>query len=103
MRIMMKVLFPAEAANAKFKNGTFNQTLKSILDEIKPEAVYCLADSGMRAAYIFLNLKEPSQIPAVAEPFFLAFNAKIEATPAMSLEDLMKAGPDIEKAVKKYA
>ena len=72
-------------------------------DDINPEAVYCLAENGMRTVYIVVNLKESSQIPSAAEPFFLAFNAKIESSPAMSLEDLMKAGPDIEKAVKKYA
>jgi hypothetical protein len=39
----------------------------------------------------------------VAEPFFLAFNASVEVFPAMTLEDLMKAGPHIESAIKKYA
>jgi hypothetical protein len=38
----------------------------------------------------------------VAEPWFLAFNAHIEFQPAMNLEDLKKAGPGIEKAVKNY-
>jgi hypothetical protein len=39
----------------------------------------------------------------VAEPFFLALNASVKIVPAMTLEDLMKAGPHIENAVKKYA
>jgi hypothetical protein len=47
--------------------------------------------------------KDPSQLPIVAEPFFLAFNASVEVFPAMTLEDLMKAGPHIESAIKKYA
>jgi hypothetical protein len=47
-------------------------------------------------------MQDPSQIPALAEPWFLAFNATIEAQPAMVAEDLAKAGPDIERAVKKY-
>jgi len=38
----------------------------------------------------------------VAEPWFLAFNAQVEFHPAMNLEDLKKATPGIEKAVKKY-
>jgi len=32
----------------------------------------------------------------------LAFNAKVEFRPAMNLEDLKKAGPGIERAVKTY-
>jgi hypothetical protein len=38
----------------------------------------------------------------VAEPWFLAFDANIEFHPAMNLEDLKKATPVIEKAVKNY-
>ncbi len=54
-------------------------------------------------AILFLNMDDPSQLPAAAEPFFQAFNAEIECTPAMTAEDLMKAGDAIEDAVKKYS
>ena len=47
-------------------------------------------------------MDDPSQLPALAEPWFLALNAEIEATPAMIPEDLAKAGPAIEAAVQKY-
>ena len=43
------------------------------------------------------------QIPAIAEPWFLAFNASIEIHPVMTLDDLAKAGGAIENAVKKFA
>ena len=47
-------------------------------------------------------MQDVSQIPAVAEPWFLAFNASVEIHPAMSQADLAKAWPGIEDAVKKY-
>jgi hypothetical protein len=47
-------------------------------------------------------MKDASQIPAIAEPWFLAFNAHVEMHPVMVPEDLAKAGPAIEQAVKKY-
>jgi hypothetical protein len=47
-------------------------------------------------------MKDPSQIPAVAEPWFLAFNATVSLRPAMTLQDFAKAGPSIGKAVKAY-
>ena len=50
-----------------------------------------------------MDLKEASQIPAIVEPWFLAFNASIDIQPVMKPEDLMKAAPAIERAVKKYA
>jgi hypothetical protein len=49
-----------------------------------------------------VDLKDPSHIPALAEPWFLAFNASAEIHPVMTPEDLAKAGPAIERAAKKY-
>ena len=53
--------------------------------------------------FIFLDMQDASQIPSIAEPWFLAFNAEIELHPVMVPQDLAKAGPAIEQAVKKYA
>ena len=100
MRFMVKVTMPVEAGNAAAKGGF--QHFQSILDEQKPEAVYCIAEHGKRTIILILNMDDPSDLPAIAEPWFLAFNADIEATPAMVPEDLIKAGPAIEAAVKKY-
>jgi hypothetical protein len=102
MRCLLKVTIPVETGNAAISNGSLAKTIESILSELKPEAAYFAEDSGQRTGFIFFDLKEPSQIPAVAEPWFLAFNAKVECRPAMNLEDLKKAGPGIERAVKTY-
>jgi hypothetical protein len=47
-------------------------------------------------------MKDASDIPRIAEPWFLAMNASIEAIPAMIPEDLQKAAPAIEQAVKTF-
>ena len=59
-------------------------------------------ENGMRTAYLFLNIKDNSEIPAIAEPFFLAFNAHVEVHPAMNAQDLAKAAPAIQNAARKY-
>ena len=102
MRVLLKVEFPVEAANAAMKAGSMPRTIQAILDEQKPEAAYFLASGGKRSGLLILDLKDPSQIPAVAEPWFLAFNASVELHPVMTPADLAKAGPAIEQAVKKY-
>ena len=56
----------------------------------------------MRTGFIFLDIQDTSQLPAILEPWFLAFNASIELTPVMNGEDLGKAGPGIGAAVEKY-
>ena len=102
MRCLLKAEMTVETANAAAKNGTLPKTIKSILDDLKPEASYFTTSNGKRTAYIIFDLKDASQIPAVAEPWFLAFNASIEILPVMVVDDLAKAGAGIKQAVKKY-
>ena len=102
MRCLLKVSIPVQTGNATISDGSLGKTIESILADLKPEAAYFATDSGKRTGFIFFDLKDASQIPAVAEPWFLAFDAHIELHPAMNLEDLKKATPGIEKAVKNY-
>jgi hypothetical protein len=103
MRFLLKVNIPVEAGNAAAKAGKLGATIQSILADLKPEAVYFTDNNGQRTALIFLEMRDASQIPAIAEPWFLAFNASIEIHPVMTPDDLAKAGGAIENAVKKYA
>lgn len=102
MRFFMKVSFPVEAANKAAKKGSLSKIIKSILAEQKPEAAYFVASDGQRTGLLFLDMEDASQIPALAEPWFLALNASVEIQPAMIPDDLEKATKHIEKAVKKY-
>jgi len=102
MRCLLKVSIPVAEGNAAIADGTLGSTITSILGDLKPEAAYFAEDNGTRTGFIFFDLGSTSQIPAVAEPWFLAFNAKVEVRPAMNLEDLKNAMPGIESAVKKY-
>ena len=103
MRCLLKVSIPVETGNATISDGSLPKTIDSILADLKPEAAYFAEDNGERTGFIFFDLKDTAQIPAVAEPWFLAFDAHIEFHPAMNLDDLKKATPGIEKAVKNYS
>ncbi len=102
MRMLFKVSMTVESGNAAVKNGTLGPTIHSILEEMKPEAAYFCEDDGKRTGFIFVDVASESDIPRLAEPWFLAFNAHLELHPAMTPEDLGKAGPAIEAAAKKY-
>jgi len=103
MRFLLKVNIPVEAGNAAAKAGKLGTTIQSILADLKPEAAYFTADNGQRTGFIVFEMQDASQIPAIAEPWFLAFNASMEIRPVMVPSDLAKAGGAIEKAVKAYA
>jgi hypothetical protein len=102
MLFLVKVNIPVEAGNRAAKAGKLGATIQSIVADLKPEAVYFTADHGQRTGFLFIKMQDASQIPAIAEPWFLAFNASIEISPVMVPDDLMKAGGAIEAAVKKY-
>lgn len=101
MRMLLRVSIPVEAGNAAVKAGTLGPTIQKLLADLKPEAAYFFADDhGQRSGSIVFDLKEPSDIPSVAEPWFLAFNAQVSPRPVMSPQDLAKAGPAIGSAAK---
>jgi len=94
MRMLMHVKLPNEEFNAAVRDGTVSQKIKRILDELKPQAVYFTNYGGQRGAILIIDLPEPSKVPAVAEPWFLAFNARVEFHIVMTPDDLGRAGLD---------
>lgn len=103
MRMLLRVSIPAETGNAAAKAGTLGSTVEQIVAELKPEAAYFFADdNGQRSCAIVFDMKDTSQIPGIAEPWFLAFNAKVSLRPVMNPQDLAKAGPSIGTAAKRY-
>ncbi|MGO9938186.1 MAG: hypothetical protein ACLPH3_11000 [Terracidiphilus sp.] len=76
--------------------------IQQILADLKPEAAYFSEDGGQRTAYIFFDMKDSAQLPGVAEPWFLAFNASLTVRPAMTPQDLADGLPGMKSAVEKY-
>jgi hypothetical protein len=102
MRFLIRATFPVETANKAMKDGTFPTTMQSILADLKPEAAYFTDTNGMRSGYFIVDMQDASQLPAMAEPLFLAFHASLEVHLVMTPEDLAKAGPAIGQAARKY-
>ena len=103
MRFLLKVNIPVESGNAAARAGKLGATIQAILADLKPEAAYFTDDHGQRTGFIIVDMQDAAQIPALAEPWFLAFNAGIEFHPVMVPDDLGRAAGAMEKTVKKYA
>ena len=103
MRMLLKVSIPTSSGNARVLDGTLGQTIESIINDLKPEAAYFAEENGERTGFIFCNIKEESEIPMLAEPFFIGLGARVEFHPAMTLADLKKAAPSFESVIKKYS
>ena len=94
MKILMNVSIPHHQFNAAVRDGSVGSKLNRILEAIKPESVYFTEQHGQRGAVLIVDLPDPSKIPALAEPWFLTFEADVEFRVAMTPDDLMKAGLD---------
>ncbi len=101
--MLLRVSIPVEAGNTAIKAGTLGSTIERIVANLKPEAAYFYADdNGQRCGSVIFDLQDPSQIPAIAEPWFLAFNANITLRPVMNLQDLGKARPAVATIAQEY-
>ncbi len=94
MRMLVKVTLPHAKFNAAVKDGTVSQKMQRMLAEQKPEAAYFTEFNGHRTGILIVNLEDASKIPALAEPWFLTFDADVQIHPVMTAEDLGKAGLD---------
>jgi hypothetical protein len=95
MRMLMHVQLPLEPFNAAVRDGTAGEKIKRILESIKPEAAYFSEHNGRRGGTLVVDVKDASDVPALAEPWFLTFNAEVEFRIAMTPEDLGRANLDV--------
>jgi hypothetical protein len=92
---------PAEPFNQMVRDGKAGAAIEKILADIKPEAVYFRERQGQRGCTMFVDMTDTSQMVAIAEPFFLMFNAMVNFEPVMTPEELAKSG--LDALGKKYA
>jgi hypothetical protein len=101
MRFIMHIVLPVERFNEALRNGNAAKTLARILEETRPEAAYFTSNDGKRGGYLVVDIASASEIPRLAEPWFLNFNATVEFLPVMSPQDLQQA--DLDSIRKKWA
>ena len=95
MRTMIRVTVPVEAGNKAFRDGILQKTIMEMLEHLKPEAAYFFPERGIRTAIMVIDMKDPSEIPVIAEPLFENLNAAVEFLTVMNVDDLKKG---LEKA-----
>src|SRR5690242_20401672 len=90
MRTMLKVSIPPEAGNQAIQDGRMPKIMETALETLRPEAAYFFPENGRRTAMLIFDLKDPSQLPGISEPFFSGLNADVQFIPVMNADDLRK-------------
>jgi len=86
--MMLRIQIPTASGNAAHANGELARVIAESLERLKPEAAYFFPQDGKRTAMMVIDVKEPSQIPSISEPFFRKLGAEVTLTPVMTAEDL---------------
>ena len=94
MRYIVQIDIPHNRFNELVRKGQAGQKLMNILEETKPEHIWFSERDGTRGAFAVYNLDKASDIPKIAEPWFLTFDAETRFRVAMTPEDLKNAGLD---------
>ncbi len=94
MRILLNVEMPHEPFNTLVREGTVQNKLSQILEELRPETAYFTEHDGHRGALLVVDIDEMAQVPKLAEPFFLTFNAHVHFQVCMTPDDFGKANID---------
>jgi len=89
--MLLSVDFPLEPFNSLVRSGKAGEILGRILETIKPETAYFTEQDGKRGGIFVVNVQNPSDVPVLAEPFYLKFNASCKFRVLMSPEELQKA------------
>jgi hypothetical protein len=92
--MILTVEFPNEPFSTLVREKKVGALIGRIMAEIKPEAAYFSEYEGKRGGIFVIEVSSSSQIPALAEPFFLNFDATCKFRAAMTPEDLGKANLD---------
>ena len=100
MKMLVNVICPVEPFNSMVRNGTAGEIMGRIIESTKPESIYFTELEGHRSAIMVVEVANPSDVPAIAEPWYLNFEAECEFRIAMTPEDLM--GADLANLGKKW-
>ncbi|HLL41266.1 MAG TPA: hypothetical protein VK357_16615 [Rubrobacteraceae bacterium] len=103
MRFMISFRMPTDKGNQLIREGKLGETIQSIMEDLKPEAVYFTDVDGDRGGYLIVNMDHASELPALLEPLFQTLDATIQVNVVLTPEDLQRASPTLEQAVQKYS
>lgn len=98
--MLVNVICPVEPFNTMVRNGTAGEIIGRIVEDIKPESIHFTDQDGNRGAVMVVNITDASDIPSIAEPWYLNFEAICEFRIAMTSADLMKA--NLSKLAEKW-
>ena len=96
MRTMLQWTVPVAKGNEGIRNGAIARAIEELTERLEPEAAYYMAWDGKRSGMMVFDMKDPAEIPQIAEPLFMALEAEVTFIPVMNGDDLKRALASVE-------
>jgi len=90
VRTLAIISIDTAAGNPAIQNGELAKVIGETLERFKPEAAYFGLKDGKRTMFMVFDMQDASQMPPLAEPFFMGLDAEISLEPVMNADDLRK-------------
>ncbi len=98
MRTLLRISMDTDRSNGAITSGLLPDLIQGFVERVKPEASYFYPEDGKRTALFVFDLMDQSEIPVIAEPWFLHAGAKVEFFPVMNVDDLKLGLSKVAKA-----
>jgi|SRR5581483_4742392 len=103
MKFIVRATIPVDAGNDMVRSGpAMQQLIDKVMGDVRPESAYFCVEAGQRTVYLIVNVEKTSELPRVAEPFWLALSCDVEFIPCMSQEDFGEAMGILGPIAAKY-
>lgn len=93
---------PFDLSNQRNKDPQFVTKMEQILSDVNAEAAFFTTIEGHKGGYIVINMDDPSQIIAIAKPFFKWLGAEVSYFPVLAPIDLSRGSEFVTAAIKKW-
>jgi len=101
MKFLLEVTIPHESFNAAVKDGSVGDKINRIMTSIRPETAYFTTMNGKRGAILIVDIENSFDLPLISEPWFLLFNADVQAKMFMTPDELGRSG--LEELGRKWS
>ena len=99
---MLTFRIPPQEGNAGLEDGRFTPTLRSIMEDLRPEAAYFGPVGRARGGYLVVDIEDAPEFCAYAEPLFLGLGASVRIAPVFSPEEVPRVVEIMESARRNY-
>ncbi len=94
MRMFLNIRIPNQLINMLILEGTVGDVIGKIMEECQPEVIDFTEQDGARGAIAVVEVATASDIPTLAESWFLKLDATCQFQIATTPGDLQKAELD---------